>query len=223
MEYNIKVQETGFITPDVLRIKTERPSNYSFTPGQATEVAIDQEGWRDKKRPFTFTSLPDDGFLEFTIKVYPKHKGVTDKIQTVEAGENLIIGDSWGAIKYKGPGVFIAGGAGITPFLSIFKKLEKENAIEDNQLLFANKREGDIIEKAFFDRTLANDFTNILSEEKNSKYEHSFINADFIKRNADLDKDNYYLCGPELMMKAILKDLEALGISKNKVVMEDFS
>lgn len=223
MEYKIKVQETGFITPDVLRIKTERPSNYSFTPGQATEVAIDQGGWRDKKRPFTFTSLPEDGFLEFTIKVYPDHDGVTDKIQTIERGENLIIGDSWGAIQYKGPGVFIAGGAGITPFLSIFKKLDKSNSIEGNQLLFANKREGDIIEKAFFDRTLANDFTNILSEEKNSNYAHGFINADFIKENANLESDNFYLCGPEPMMQAVLSELETLGVSKNKVVMEDFS
>ncbi|MCF8243475.1 MAG: hypothetical protein K9J16_19025 [Melioribacteraceae bacterium] len=55
----------------MLQIVTERPQNMTFTPGQATKISINESGWKDKKRPFTFTSLPNDPFLEFIIKTYP--------------------------------------------------------------------------------------------------------------------------------------------------------
>ena len=90
MALKIKIQEIGFITHNVLQIKTDRPSGYNFNPGQACEMSIDQPKWKEKKRPFTFTSLPDDGYLQFTIKVYPDHDGVTGQLQTLEQGDSLL-------------------------------------------------------------------------------------------------------------------------------------
>ena len=54
----VKVKEIHFINHDVLHIETEKPENFSFEPGQATEVAINKPDWKDEKRPFTFTNLP---------------------------------------------------------------------------------------------------------------------------------------------------------------------
>ncbi|HET9430921.1 MAG TPA: FAD-binding oxidoreductase, partial [Chitinophagaceae bacterium] len=119
----VQIRSIGSVTHDVLKVKIDKPDNYKFTPGQATEVAINKEGWREQKRPFTFTSLPDEEFLEFTIKTYPSHKGVTNELLSLKPGDELILHDVWGAISYKGEGIFIAGGAGITPFLSIFRFL----------------------------------------------------------------------------------------------------
>ena len=45
-------------------------------------------------------------------------------ISKLKPGDDLIIRDVWGAISYKGEGVFIAGGAGVTPFISIFRDLK---------------------------------------------------------------------------------------------------
>lgn len=136
-----KISNIHFLNHDVLHIRTQKPDDFQFTPGQATDIAINKEEWKDEKRPFTMTSLPEDDFLEFTIKVYPSHDGVTEKLSKLKEGDTLLIGDTYGAIEYKGPGVFIAGGAGITPFISIFKSLEKKNKSKNNLLLFANKRE----------------------------------------------------------------------------------
>ena len=52
--------------------------------------------------------------------------------------------------QYKGKGVFIAGGAGVTPFISIFRDLKKQNKIGNNILIFSNKTEADIILKDEF-------------------------------------------------------------------------
>jgi predicted ferric reductase len=65
------------------------------------------------KRPFTFTSLNDD-YLEFIIKIYDSNDGVTRELGELKQGDELLIHDVWGAIEYKGEGVFIAGGAGVT-------------------------------------------------------------------------------------------------------------
>src|SRR4030095_11977266 len=136
MEHHIvKIQSIKNVTHDVLRIVVERPQGYKFTPGQATEVSINKDKWQEEKRPFTFTSLPDANFLEFTIKTYPLRKGVTNELLKLKPGDELILHDVWGAISYKGEGVFIAGGAGITPFLSIFRYLHSINKVGNNKLL----------------------------------------------------------------------------------------
>ena len=72
-EHIVKILSVEFITHDVKRFTVEKPKNYSFTPGQATEVSLNKPGLKDEKRPFTFTGLNDDPNLEFTIKIYSDH------------------------------------------------------------------------------------------------------------------------------------------------------
>lgn len=222
MAHKITIQEIGFITHNVLQIKTDRPADYSFNPGQACELALDQPKWKDKKRPFTFTSLPDDGFLQFTIKVYPNHDGVTDQLQTLEQGDSLCISDAWGAISYEGPGVFLAGGAGVTPFIAIIKDLAKQGKLKGNKLIFGNQREKDIILKSDFEKWLGKDFVNILSDEHSSNYPYGVIDKQFIKDHIEnLDK-KFYVCGPPPMMDSVVNALKELGVQKDNIITEDF-
>jgi ferredoxin-NADP reductase len=87
------------------------------------------------KRPFTFTSLNDNDYLEFIIKIYDSNDGVTRELGKLKQGDELLIHDVWGAIEYKGEGVFIAGGAGVTPFIAILRQLQAENKIANNKLI----------------------------------------------------------------------------------------
>ncbi|MGC1514244.1 MAG: flavodoxin reductase [Maribacter sp.] len=222
MAHKITIQEIGFITHNVLQIQTDRPAGYSFYPGQACELAIDQPKWKEEKRPFTFTGLPDDGYLQFTIKVYPDHDGVTDQLQTLEQGDTLLISDAWGAIAYKGPGVFLAGGAGVTPFIAILKDLAGKGKLDGNKLIFGNKREKDIILKSDFEKWLGKNFINILSEERSSNHTHGVIDKQYIKDQvADLDK-KFYVCGPPPMMDSVVNSLKELNVSKENIITEDF-
>ena len=81
-QYPVKIKSVEHVTHDVLRIQTEKPGQFNFRPGQATEISINKDEWLDERRPFTFTCLPENDFLEFTIKTYPSHNGVTNELLT---------------------------------------------------------------------------------------------------------------------------------------------
>lgn len=209
-------------THDVVHLKTEKPEGLLFTPGQAVDVALTKNSWKKKLRPFTFTSLPADDYLGFHIKTYPQHHGVTGQIGKLTKGNSLMIAEVFGAIQYKKEGIFIAGGAGITPFISIFKKLEKEKKIGGNKLIFANKTYKDIIEPDFFEGLLGENFINVLSEEKRDDMEHGHVTKDLIKSKMEAKETCFYLCGPPPMMDAVLKQLQEIGVEDSQIIMEEF-
>lgn len=219
-EYIVKILKIKQITHDVKRFQIEKPEGYSFMPGQATDVSINRPGLKDEKRPFTFTCLNSAPYLEFTIKIYASHNGITKEMGSLKSGDELIIRDVWGAINYKGKGVFIAGGAGITPFISIFRDLQTKNEIPGNKLLFANKSKADIILEQEFKTLLDKDFINILSDEKADGYFNGLINMEFLKATIEDLNKRFYVCGPPPMMDAVLKILADAGVGQNSVTLE---
>jgi len=221
MKHIVKIKSTDLITHDVLKIITDKPPHYNFTPGQATEVSINKPEWKEKKNPFTFTCLPEDDFLEFNIKTYPEHKGATNELLKLRKEDELILHDVFGAISYMGEGVFIAGGAGITPFISIFRYLKSKNVIGENKLIFANKTKKDIILEQEFKDLLGRNFINILSDEKADGYAYGQITENFLKANMDVSVKNVYVCGPPPLMEAIQKQLLKLEISESFIITEE--
>lgn len=221
MAFTVKILDILSLTHDVKQIKTEKPKDYSFVPGQATEVAINEKGWQEEKRPFTFTSLPDSDYLEFVIKSYRDHDGVTNKIDSLKVADELIIDDPWGAIQYKGKGVFIAGGAGVTPFIGIFRYLQSINEIKGNRLFFANKTGKDVIMESYFQKFLGTDFISILDQEKLDGHEYGRIDMEFLKENISDFSQKFYVCGPDPMVKGISKLLEQLGAEPDAITFEE--
>ena len=221
-KYPVKIKSIQRITHDVLQIVVEKPLHYNFISGQATEVTINKDGWKDKKGPFTFTSLPEDDFLQFTIKTYPSHKGITNELLQLKKNDELILHEVFGAIAYKGEGVFIAGGAGVTPFISIFRYLQSKNKVGNNKLIFANKTKEDIILGQEFKSLLGKNFINILSDEKTDGYANGQITEGFLKASISDFNQQFYLCGPPPMMEAVQKQLSNLGIGKESITVEKF-
>jgi ferredoxin-NADP reductase len=220
MKNIVRILDIEQVTHDVKCFRIEKPAGYTFTPGQATDVSINKAGIFEDKRPFTFTCLADEAYLEFTIKRYPDHHGVTDQLHQLNPGDELIIEDAWGAIEYKGPGYFIAGGAGITPFIAILRTLHKENETAGNTLFFSNKTAVDIIYEEELKAMLNDNAINILSQGNNTGYENGIINEVFLKKHITDFAKHFYVCGPDPMVLAITKILENLGANAETVVFE---
>jgi len=223
MSYTAKILDTEMVTHDVKRLTFEKPAGYSFEPGQATEVSIEKENWRDEKRPFTFTSLTEDEHLEFIIKIYPDHDGVTEQIGKLNEGDKLIIDDPWGTIQYSGEGVFLAGGAGVTPFIAIFRDLHQKGKIGNNALIFSNSTDKDIILEDEFEEMLGDQFINVITDEptENHIFLDGYIDKEFLDSKIDNFSQSFYVCGPGPFMDSMMNYMKQLGADPDALVFED--
>jgi ferredoxin-NADP reductase len=220
MKYIVKIIHTHQVTHDVKCFRFEKPAGYEYLPGHATDVSINKPGMEEEIRPFTFTCLTREPYLEFTIKRYPERHGVTDKLHQLTVGNELIIGDSWGAIEYKEPGYFIAGGAGITPFIAILRTLFDEKKTSGNKLFFSNKTSEDIIYKEELLKILGENAVFVLTREKNDRYIHGRINEKFIKEQISDFSRHFYVCGPDPMVAELVASIHHAGASPDALVFE---
>jgi ferredoxin-NADP reductase len=222
-KHKVEILDIFPITHDVKCFRTEKPARFDFEPGQATEIFLDHEDWRDEGRPFTFTNLPHEDYLEFIIKEYPDHEGVTRELHKLKPRDTLLLDEVFGAIKYSGEGVFIAGGAGITPFISILRMLREKVQLNNNRLIFGNKTSADIILHDELNDMLGENLINILSDESAEGYRSGLISRELIVDNLKTSHSKIYLCGPPPMMKAVKGHLADLELSTDNIVEEEFS
>ena len=220
MQHKLKILKTEFVTHDTKLFQVQKPKNYSFIPGQATDLAINLPNYKDKKCPFTFSSLNSDNYLEFIIKIYKERNGLTKKLLDIKKGDELIIEEPSGTIQYQGSGIFIAGGAGITPFIAILRQLKNQNNLDNHALLFSNKTEEDIILKDEFDNMKELKKIYTLTKEQNEKYEQGRINESFLRKHIKNFKQNFYICGPVTLVGELAYILQKLGVNPESIVVE---
>ncbi len=215
--HKVEINSIKQLTHNVRRYRLARPEGYTFEAGQATEMALDLEGWRDKKRPFTFAGLAEQEDLEFVIKSYDDHDGVTHRLGTFEPGQTLLLDDPWETIPYHGPGTFIAGGAGITPFLALLRRQQKDGKLDGHRLIFSNSYEKDIILRDELEAMEGLECLFTVTNEKGDGLLNERIDDDFIKAHVPDKSGYFYLCGPDPMTEAIKKALVAQGADPGKV------
>ena len=219
-EVTAQILMTEFVTHDVKRFIVERPKGYAFEPGQATEVSVNLPGWQDKKSPFTFTSLDEDKVLEFTIKGYFDRDGVTKKLHSLVPGDELILRDVWGTIVYKEPGVFLAGGAGITPFIAILRRLRNDGRLAGNRLIVSNKTVRDVVLRQEFEEMLGDDFVLTLTRAEAPGCLYGRVDQALLGRCVRDFSRAFYVCGPRPFVKDVKAALKALGASAESIVVE---
>ncbi|TFG26409.1 flavodoxin reductase [Candidatus Thorarchaeota archaeon] len=218
--HRVKILMTEFVTHDVKRFILEKPDNFEFSPGQATTLLIPKPGWEKKDGLFTFTSLNKDKVLELTIKRYPSHHGITEQLHMMEPGDEVIIHEPFGTIHYEGKGVFLAGGAGITPFVGILRDLYETGQLKDNMLIFSNKETKDVILEKEFRQMLGDNLILTLTRENRDSYEHGRIDEAMLKKHLKDLNQKFYICGPDSFVIDLKKKLTEMGVSEENIIAE---
>ena len=147
-------------------------------------------------------------------------RGVTERLHGYKPGQSLIIRDVWGTITYKGPGVFIAGGAGVTPFIAILRDLHQRRKLDGHTLIASNRTEADIILRDEFEAMRGLEVLWTVTDEPDSSLLHERIDADFLKMHVGKFDQNFYLCGPDPMVKELRVTLKDLGANVENVTWE---
>ncbi len=217
----VKVIESKFINYDVKQFVVEKPEGYDFIPGQAVNISINEPNWKTKERPFTFTNQKEAKNLEFIIKIYNDHNGVTNKLASINAGDELILHNIFGAIQYEKPGIFIAAGTGITPFLAIFRDLYKQNKLRGNKLIFVNKTSLDVIAGQELQRMFKEDFRPVFTREGVVGFRGKRIDRNFLIENIVDFSQHFYVCGPQDFVEKIITNLKDLGADSDSLIFEE--
>jgi cytochrome-b5 reductase len=220
MNHTVNLLMSQFVTHDVKHFIVSKPPGFSVVPGQGVELAINRPGLREQGRPFTPTGLAADSVLEFTIKAYPAHAGVTQALHRLEAGAELLMSEPFGTIRYQGPGVFIAGGAGVTPFLAILRDLARKGESGGQTLIFSNKSPRDVICEKELRHMLGERCILTCTGAAAPGYENRRVDRTFLEEKIQDFKQRFYVCGPPPFMEAINGALADLGASAESLVFE---
>jgi ferredoxin-NADP reductase len=219
MKHLVDIIEIEPLAMNVKRFRVQRPAGYFFSSGQSTRISLLEDEAEELERPYSITSVNTDDWLEFIIKIYAKRNGLSEKLGRLKEGESLFVSEVFGTLTYNGPGLFIAAGAGITPFISIFRQLRLEYKLDGNFLLYANKTKKDIILPDELRANFGDNYADILSRPP-KPYEGMHIGKALLKKYTGAKQRHFYICGPDQFTRDINEHLLALGVDRSRIVYE---
>ncbi len=229
MIFETKVTETKPRTHDVTSFRFPRPKDLDYKPGQYFFVTLKAKG-DELKKHFSFSSSPTEKeHIEFTKKL--SESDYSKALRLLKAGDWASIDAPYGKFTFEGeyPRIAaLAGGIGVTPFISICKYCTDLKVQSKITLVYGNKTENDI---AFRD-----ELNQMEAQNQNLKVIHTlneppkgwtgrtgFITANMLEEVVpEFNNTMYYICGPPPMVQAMENVLADLGIPKTQQKVEYF-
>ncbi len=237
-EYKYYIKKINRSYPDtvVLEIADKRGGAvFDFKAGQYVMLTYkNQFGVTSDKHAFSIASSPlKKDALVIGVRVQGKF---TQGLLTLKEGDELIVAGPYGKFIYnekKYPdAVFIAGGIGITPFLSALSYANDAGLKTKLSLIYSVRSElsatflSEIkyLEKANNNISTLLSFTEEKGESKNKNILFQRLNASAIKNYlSDVTGKTFFLCGPAPFMAATTANLLSLGVRKENIKMEEFT
>ena len=215
----------------VLKRADGKPASY-FRAGQYISLKL-PIGDSFVTRPYSISSSPKwalDGKVCVTVRANPGGFAADWMLDNFKAGDEVKGSEGLGSFyyqKYRDADhvIALAGGSGITPFLSMAYAIR--DGIEDFKLtiLFGSRTEESILFRKELDDIAAQTdkvkVVHVLSDEKKDGFEKGFITANLIKKYAGDEPYSVFICGPEAMYRFVDKEVEKLGLDK-KFIRQEF-
>jgi ferredoxin-NADP reductase len=204
----------------------EKPAGFAFKPGQSVSLELldPPAEANSARRTFSLVSAPFEEELAVATRM---RDGSAYKraLKALAPGAKVKLKGPVGAMTLHAdrarPAVFIAGGIGITPFMSMLRQAAHDRLDQRLHLLYSNRRP----EFAAFLAELQglaqrNDTFRLLATMTDAD---GFINEETVKRFVgDAVAPVYYLAGPPVMVDAMIAVLRRTGVSEDEIRSEEF-
>ncbi len=236
--YDTPLRDRREIAVGTMAFYFQRPAGFEFRAGQSVDVTLidppetDAEG---NTRPFSIASAPyDTGDLMIATRM--RNTAFKRVLKTMPLGTAVRIeGPSGSFILHNNankPAVFLIGGIGITPVLSIVRQATHENKPHQLFLFYSNRRPEDA---AFLDvlsdvarHNRKFHFTPSMTETEKSQQswsgETGFIDQAMVSRYFNnMQQPIYYMAGPPAMVAAMRRMLVRAGVDEDNIRTEEFS
>jgi len=204
-----------------------------FEAGQYINLFVEINGVRSS-RPYSIASAPNQsGYYDLTVRQVEDGFVSSHLIDGIETGADLESTSPAGQFHHNplfhgDDLVFLAGGSGITPFMSMIREVTDRDLHRRIHLIYGCRTEEDVIFGAEL-KQRALDFSNLtlslVISEPTAGYDgpSGFITADLIRSLVGEPGDKmFYVCGPEAMYQFVLEELEKLKIPGRRIRQEVF-
>jgi predicted ferric reductase len=191
--------------------------------GQFLFVRFPNDKVLNESHPFTISSAPQEDVLRLTIKASGDF--TRELLSRLKEGTDAIIEGAHGMFDYKtgaAKQIWIAGGIGLTPFLSFIRDMN-ENLAHDVDFYYTVRHPEEAL---FRDEITAAAEKNprLNARIRCSATDGSLTVEDIVKNTSgNLNERDIYLCGPLPMIQAFEKKFVALGVPQNNIHYEEFN
>ena len=200
-----------------------------YRPGQFMILQLIRDGTLSESHPFTISSSPTWDRISVTIKSVGDF---TSTISQTKTTDRAYVDAPYGAFSFLNHDdrdlVFIAGGIGITPFLSMLRYIY-DNRLEQNiTLLWGNKTEQDIPCRAELEKMASEmpsvKIVHVMTRQPDWPGERGYIGVEMLKKYITHPEDaRFFICGPPPMMATVVRALRDLGVPKKRIHYERFA
>lgn len=230
LKFETKIQQIITRTHDVLSFRFQRPQELTYKPGQFLFVTIKHND-KELTKHFTFSSSPTQkDLIEFTKKMSDSEYSTA--LKSAKVGDWARIDAPYGKFIFEGEHqkvAFLAGGIGITPFVSMCQNAADSGLKSKITLFYGCKTEADIAFRQELDE-LAQINKNLkiiyIVNQPSPQWNGATgnITTELIKSElADYKETVFYACGPPPMVKAMQSLIESLGLPKEQLKLEYFT
>jgi len=214
-----------------LSLQPEHPPAFDYRPGQFAWVSLRASPFALREHPFSISSSPTrPGPLQFTIKALGDF---TATVGQIGIGEIAYVDGPYGifgidAHPHATGFVFVAGGVGIAPIVSMLRALADRGDRRPLWLFYGNRRWDRVVFREDLDalRTqLDLRLVHVLSEPPEGwPGEHGFIDLAVMQRHLPTESTglHFLVCGPDPMIRLVERNLEALGVPLRQLHSEIF-
>ncbi len=234
--YNVRLEGREEIAEGTMAFHFEKPTGFSFKPGQAMDVVlIDPPSTDAQSARHTFSIVSAPFQAELVVATRMRDSAFKRAFKSLPIGSPAKLEGPFGSLTLHNdrvrPAVFIAGGIGITPFMSILRQAAKHQLPQRLLLLYSNRRPEDAaflaelqqLEQQNKNFRLVATMTEMSKSARKWDGETSFVNADLVKRFVgDLAAPIYYVVGPPAMVEAMQEVLSRAGVAEDNIRTEEF-
>lgn len=233
----IKLTGSDEVAEDTMEFHFTRPAGFEFRAGQSVDITLIDPPMTDAEgntRAFSIASPPFEDQLSIATRM--RNSAFKRVLRQAPLGlEVKVEGPGGSFILHKNatkPAVFLAGGIGITPFLSMVRQAAKDKPPQPLYLLYSNRRPED---SPFLDalRSLPTEnpkfhfiatMTAMAKSRREWTGETGVIDREMLLRHVpEAVGPIYYIAGPPAMVAAMRKMLASAGVDEDDIRTEEFS
>jgi propane monooxygenase reductase subunit len=218
------VESVEALTKDIWHLKLKPAEPFEFKAGQYVDIQIPGT---DLHRSFSMANTSSDA-LEFMIKHYEggKFSGLLSD-GSIKPGDEISVTGPYGVFTLRPSSprrlLFIGGGAGMAPILSLLRALHASGSEREKAYYYGARTEADLFQVEELER-LQCGFVPALSEDSNGWRGESGLITDVVNRlEGDITEVDAYVCGPPPMVEATIALLEAKGVPEAHIYYDKFT